>query len=192
MMTRGADFTKSFITAESSCDALRISRTLYTRICTWHQVMPEYTDLLFIFGSQLEAKEARFGSFRSRKLLSKPSVGLPIPALGRSGRFYQLSYNLKSVECRSVMDAGRLHQDWAVHQAAVYHQFDVESGNALWLTTQPVATEKNQELRWRVIEMTSVDGQVEDRDFSSPLKSFRNSLTVHLLFCHWAVEEWRW
>ncbi|KAI9744664.1 MAG: hypothetical protein M1818_002193 [Claussenomyces sp. TS43310] len=176
-----------FITADSSRKPLKITRAMLVRILSYHQVMTGYLDFLFVFGSQSEARDLRFSGFREQVLLGKPSRAPQIRSLGRSGRQFQLSYNLKAVARKSSPEVGLSEQQWSIRQAAFHHQFDVEEGTALWIVTQGHLTIKD-----RVQEMTAVHGRPEDRDFGSPDKCFRTSLTTHLLYSHWSTEEWRW
>jgi len=160
---------------------------MLVRILTYHQVMPGYLDFLSVFGSQAEARDLRFSGFREQTTLKKPARGPIIPALGRSGRQFQLSYNLKAVACRSKSGTDISKQQWSIRQAAIHHQFDVEEGTTLWIVTQG-----NLSIKERVTEMTAVHGRQEDRAFGTKEECFSTSLTTHLLYCHWSVEEWRW
>jgi hypothetical protein len=155
------------------------------RILTYHQVMPGYLDFLFVFGSQAKARDLRFSGFREQSTITKR--GPEIRTLGRSGRQYQLSYNLKAVACKSAAITNISEQEWSIRQAAVHHQFDVEEGSALWIVTQG-----NLSLKERVTEMTAAHGRPEDRAFTTPEECFKTTLTTHLLYCHWSIEEWRW
>jgi hypothetical protein len=149
--------------------------------------MPGYLDFLSVFGSQAEARDLRFSGFREQTSLTKPPRGPVIKALGRSGRQVQLSYNLKAVACKSAPGTNISDQEWSIRQAAFHHQFDVEEGTTLWIITQG-----NLYIKERVTEMTAIHGRPEDRAFSSPEDCFQTSLTTHLLYCHWSIEEWRW
>lgn len=157
------------------------------RILTYHQVMPGYLDFLYVFGQQTEARDLRFSGFREQTSLSKPPHDTVSPALRRSGRQFQLSYNLKAVACKSELGTKLSDQEWSIRHAAIHHQFDIEEGTSLWIITHG-----NLSIKERVTEMTAIHGRPEDRAFNTPAECFRTSLTTHLLYCHWSIEEWRW
>jgi hypothetical protein len=156
------------------------------RILSYHQVMPGYLDFLSVFGAQNEARELRFTGFREQTSLSAPAQ-TPNLALGRSGRQFQLSYNLKAVACKSEITVDLTEKQWSIRQAAIHHQFDIQEGTTLWLVTQG-----HLSIKERVQEMTAIHGRPEDRAFATKEECFRTSLTTHLLYCYWSVEEWRW
>ena len=130
-----ANVTYSFITADNSRAPLRLTQDMLLRLLSFHQVMPVYLDFLSVFGSQNEARDLRFSGFREQVALSITHRA-SIPELGRSGRQFQLSYNLKAVACKSALGIALTEQQWSIRQAAIHHQFDVESGLSLWIITQ--------------------------------------------------------
>jgi hypothetical protein len=158
------------------------------RILTYHQVMPGYLDFLLVFGTNNEARDLRFSGFREQICLKNtPSPrALEIDLMERSGRQFQLSYNLKTVTCKNT-PVDFTKKDWSIRQGAFHHQFDVVKGTALWIITQG-----HLSIRDRVEDMTSVAGRPEDRAFYSREYCFKTTLTTHLLFCHWSVEPWRY
>lgn len=151
--------------------------------------MPIYIDFISVFavrfGQQVEAVELRFTGFRTKVLLSRPSRGLSLPQYAISGRNYQLCYNLKCVALK-YRRAKREEWLWSPRQGSFYHQFDVGAGTAVWIITSA-----RDELEKRVKSLTGSEGDVEDRSFSSPSKSFISSLAVHLMLAQWATEDWR-
>ncbi len=189
----GADsfVTLSFISAGPNGDSrkpLAISRNMLARILTYHQVMPSYLDFISVFGLQSEARDLRYSSFREQTLLSDPPRGPAVPKLGRSGRQFQLCYNLKSVTCLSAPHTVPLEEEeWSIRQAAFHHQFDVITGTTLWIVTKGDLV-----IKARAQEMTSERGRPEDKAFDTPEKCLKSSLAAHLLYCHWATEDWRW
>jgi Mg2+ and Co2+ transporter CorA len=149
--------------------------------------MPVYLDFISVFGLQTHSRDLRFSGFREQTLLSKPIDGLSMLSLGRSGRQYQLCYNLKSVACVSAAITTSNEREWSIRQAAFHHQFDVEQGTTLWLITKG-----DLDIKEQVQQMTGKDGRQEDRSFGTPEECFKSSLAVHLLYCHWSTEAWRW
>jgi hypothetical protein len=178
-----------FINAESSRRPLRITRPMLHRILTYHQVMPGYLDFLSVFGTQNEARDLRFSGFRDQTFLKQTTSPRPleIESLKRSGRRYQLSYNLKAVASKSLAGTEVSNQQWYIPQAAFHHQFDVVHGTALWIVTQG-----HSSIKERIEDMVSIRGRPEDRAFANREGCFRTTLTTNLLYCHWSTEEWRW
>ncbi|OXV12074.1 hypothetical protein Egran_00165 [Elaphomyces granulatus] len=169
-----------FITANSdSRSTLKITRKMLNRLLTYHQVMPNFLDFLSVFGVQEKPRDIRFSSFRGQDLTSKFSRALAIWSLGRSGKHYQMCYNLKSV---NLIQPGT----WSIRQAAIHHQFDSKSGNSLWIFAQG-----HWDIKDRISVMLGSKKRPEDCDFSSVANCLRSSLAVHLLMCEWSMENWR-
>jgi hypothetical protein len=159
---------------------------MLVRILSYHQVMPSYIDFLCVFGSQDEPRDLRFSSFREQTLISKPARGPAVEVLGRSGRQFQLCYNLKAANCTSPANTKIQAKQWSIRQAAIHHQFDIETGTTLWIVTKG-----DKEIKDRIEDLNGPDGRPEDTDFSTPEESFKRTLGAHMVYCHWSVEEWR-
>jgi hypothetical protein len=84
--------------------------------------------------------------------------------------------------------------EWAIRQGAFYHKFDVETGSSLWIVTEGRRAKGKQgkDVKRLIQELVGHNGRPEDRDYSSPEKSFYSNLSIHLLVCYWSVEQWRW
>ncbi|KAL8946446.1 MAG: hypothetical protein Q9222_007161 [Ikaeria aurantiellina] len=145
--------------------------------------MPCYLEFLSVFGLSKDARELRFSGFREQTMLKTPSGSMVCSSLGRSGRQFQICYNIKGV---TWIEAGRTAQ-WSIRQAAFHHQFDVDEGTTLWIVTKGTLDIKD-----RVQHLTGKDGRPEDRAFDTPEQCFNSSLIVHLLNCYWSTENWRW
>lgn len=166
--------------------------------------MPGYLDFLFAFGRQTKHRELRFSAFREQRYLDGRRVvqaavhgglgtkvsGPRVLPLGRSGRGWQICYNMKTVvnkAVQSVLAPGSERPDWSIRQAAFHHQFDIENGRTVWITASG-----HQDIQNRVQELTGkINGREEDRDYSNPTNSFKSSLATHLLFSHWSAQGWR-
>lgn len=166
---------------------MKISRRSLTEILTFHQVLPAYLDFLLVFGAQSDPKDLRFSGFREQTAIKKTPRTCNIPELGRSGRHFKLCYNLKGVTLKKENTENIKLSEWSIRQAAVYHQFDVVFGTTLWIVAKG-----RDDILERYKELTSSQGRPEDRTFDSPEDCFRSSLAAHLLYCHWATEDWRW
>ena len=145
--------------------------------------MPEYLDFISVLGTQ----SLRFNGFREQTLLSNSARRRSVPALGRSGRQFQLCYNLKTVNCLSPTGTPTKNKEWSIRQAAFHHQFDVDEGTTLWIVTKG-----DLEIKKRIQDMTGKDGRPEDISFGTPAECFKSSLAVHLLNSHWSTEDWHW
>jgi len=179
LLTRIID---SYFWASDSRSRLKLTRKTLARILTYHQVMPVYLDFLGVFGVQDRPRDLRFSGFREQTLLGTPPRGPVLPDLGRSGRQFQLCYNLKAPFLKTVPN-----KVWSIRQAAIHHQFDVVEGTALW-----VVTKGDRDLKERIEHMVGPQGRPEDRCFKTLADSFKSSLAVHLLLSNWSTEEWRW
>ena len=85
-----------------------------------------------MFGLHRHSRLLKFSGFREESTLKATPSGYSIPELGRSGRQYQLCYNLKG-----VFEGGGLGSTvWRMQEAAFYHRFDVIGGNMLWIVTK--------------------------------------------------------
>ena len=158
---------------------------MLVRILTYHQVMPNYLDFLFLFGSHAHSREKRFSGFRAQVMLGGNDHSLDI--LGRSGQNFQLCYNLKAVAKQT--EKGRLapvDYQWSVRQGAFHHQFDVINGRSFWLITRA-----GDDIKRRIESVTGKAGRDEDREFRTPEQCLKSSLAIHLVHCHWSSENWR-
>jgi hypothetical protein len=79
-------------------------------------------------------------------------------------------------------------QHWSIQQAAFHHQFDVETGRALWITS----IGDHLDIKKRIEDLTGSKGAVEDRSFDTVLNCLRSSLAVHLAYGYWSTSGWRW
>lgn len=164
-----------------------VTRSMLMEILTFHQVMPDYLDFLFIFGLQGDPRDLRFSSFRQELTLRQDGVkAFSIGSLARSGRQYQLCYNLKGVTCKYQNLSDPTADEYSIRQAAFYHRLDVVNGNSLWIVTKG-----GSDIQERFKELTGKKARAEDKSFGSPEECFRSSLSTHLLFCHWSTEDWR-
>ncbi|EXJ79745.1 hypothetical protein A1O3_08028 [Capronia epimyces CBS 606.96] len=189
IVARKADPKSRFIYVygEHSRAPLKITRDMLAQILTFHQVMPIYLDFISVFGAQSEPRDRRFSGFREQSTLSDPPRGLAIPSLGRSGRQYQLCYNLKSVALVSKDATNPRFHEWSIRPAVIHHQFDIVTGTSLWIVTKG-----NRDLHERYKELTGNEARPEDRSFGTVGECLRSSLAAHLMFCHWSTENWRW
>ncbi|KAI3539966.1 hypothetical protein CABS03_02369 [Colletotrichum abscissum] len=169
-----------YLCAETALGPLEVHVRMLLRLLTFYQVMPQFLDFLSIYASPHgRDKELRFSGFKTETVLSNPISDTVIPELGRSGRRYQLCFNLKTVAQKSRVG-------WKIRQAAVHHQFDIGRGSQMWIVGDPHAV-----LKERTGEIFP-EGHSFPTSFSTMQQSFASSLDIHLEFAQWAASEWRW
>lgn len=147
---------------------------------SYHQVMPSFLDFIFPFGKQEYAQDFHFSGLREEDRLDVRRKGIEIHELGRSGREIKLCYNLRSVE----VSKSQTDLPWSVRQSAVYHSFDLNTGQSLWVNVKG-----NKLIKNRITEASETPSlcRVQSRS-----EAFSASLATHLLFCDWSAENWRW
>ncbi|KAL8698878.1 MAG: hypothetical protein Q9201_006329 [Fulgogasparrea decipioides] len=148
--------------------------------------MPGYLEFVSVFGIHNHFREPRFSGFRDQCSFTK-NTKLEVDSLGRSGRQFQLCWNLKAPG--KWTEVGTLtpgSEKWSVRQGAFHHQFDVENGTTLWIITKP-----GLDIKDRIQDVTGKSGNEEDRRFTNPEQCMRSSFAIHLLIGHWATEKWR-
>ncbi|KAF4912756.1 hypothetical protein CGCVW01_v011061 [Colletotrichum viniferum] len=169
-----------FFLTENAIAPLWLSKEMLYLLLTFYQVMPQLLDFLLVYASPFgHDRELRFSGFRTEKNLSSPIGSSIIPELGRSGRKYQLCFNLKIVALKE-------NKQWKVRQAAIHHQFDLGQGTQLWMIADPHAAIKS-----RIGELYN-EHSTYDTSFASMEQGFKSSLDVHLALARWATSEWRW
>ena len=141
---------------------------------------------MMVFGAQSDARDLRFSGFRDQIRLKLPFSGHSAPNLGRSGKHFQLCYNLKGVQPKQTSSENIKLDEWSIRDAAIHHQFDVEFGTTLWIVTKG-----SMDLRDRYDELTRPAARSDNESYSDTAACFRSSLATHLLYCQWSTENWR-
>ncbi|KAK7914324.1 hypothetical protein PG985_012027 [Apiospora marii] len=176
-----------FLISNGSLFPLLLSRDMLLRILAYHQAFPFYLDFLLAYGIQEEDRKLRFNGFRSQVTLVNPQPSQVIPDLNRSGRRFDLCYNLKAVAPLPKAGIGR-ELKWKIRQSAIYHRFDLGSGTALWMVADPLSAVKDE-----LAEVLAADEPLlSDLRFGTLPEAFDSSLKTHLIVCQWASREWRW
>jgi hypothetical protein len=149
--------------------------------------MPTYLDFLYIYGDETaEDRELRYSGFRTEKVLENVIKGTELPELDRSGRRYQMCYNLKTVALKEEDRDKIIDKSWKIRQVAVHHQFDVGKGAQLWIVGDP-----HLEIKDRIQDLYP-EYNNHRHMFERVAQSFGSSLDVHILYCRWSTEEWRY
>ena len=170
----------AFVHAEHSRARLKVSYEMFCLLLTYHQVMPTFLDFIFPFGEQEHQKDFHFSGFREEDPWDCRQIPAPIDQLRRSGKEMRLCYNLRSVE----RAGSHKHLPWSIRQTAIYHSFDIETGNSFWVTVKG-----NNCMRDRILNSLSPTNRPKHE---SNEDSFAASLESHLLMCDWAGENWQW
>ncbi|KAI8622994.1 hypothetical protein F5Y19DRAFT_493704 [Xylariaceae sp. FL1651] len=166
---------------------LQLTADMLRRVLSFHQVMPSYIDFLSVYG--IRPSKVRFSGFRTEIVAQNPGAGLEMPALGRSGLQYQLCYNIGAVAVPPPPTPppapGQSPRQWSIQQAAIYHQFDLRSGNQVWFVGDPHRTLS------KLIEENypaNINHRVEFKAFAA---AFRATLNMHLIYVSLGTLEWR-
>ena len=153
---------------------------MFTRIMTFHQVMPEFLDFVSVFGTADNSRSLRFSAFKQQSTLSSTLALTGMGDLRRSVERYQLCYNLRAVSRRR--DPANM---WGINmrplQAAFHHQFDVHTSHALWIIAKG-----DLAMRQRI------NSKMSELRYGTAVECFKSSLDVHLIHCRWATEGWTW
>ncbi|KAF1953577.1 hypothetical protein CC80DRAFT_141785 [Byssothecium circinans] len=176
-----------FLHSPNSRAPLRISRNMLSFLFTYHQVTPSFLDFIFPFCKQVNAQDFHFSGLRDESRLDAQRRGPEIQQLNRSGNELRICYNLRSVEragsiAQPVLPSSVLN--WSIRQSAIYHSFDLKTGQALWINVKG-----NKLIKTRITEATSSPSPLK-----APTRSeaFSASLDTHLIMCDWSGENWRW
>ncbi|KIW02925.1 uncharacterized protein PV09_05971 [Verruconis gallopava] len=173
----------------NSRDTLKITKAMLAKILTFHQVTPRYLEFLDAFGFQIQQKNLHFTGFCEYISVGGPTSPVADASLGRSGKFFQLCYNLKSTGVDTVrpQETDDLKSKArSFRQVAVHHQFDLENGNSFWILTHG-----HWDVMKEAADLLGSKGKAEDKDFRSVEASLKSSLAMHLMLCRWASETWR-
>lgn len=178
---------KRFLCPNSIFSPLPISLKSVSRLLTFHQVSPSFFEFLDVYGSiRWIDREIRFSGFKTEIYLGHPEPGSPLLELGRTGRHYQLCYNMKTVAPQEHLKEPLPGRSlWQIRQAAIHHQFDVGTGLQLWIYGDPYAA-----IEKKITEMVSDQPDLKEK-FDTISASFISSLEIHLLSAKWSAEGWR-
>ncbi|KAI3539958.1 hypothetical protein CABS01_10027 [Colletotrichum abscissum] len=146
------------------------------------RVQKDFLDFICLYGSSdTEDNGLRFSGFKSAKVLKNPTPAMCIPQMDRSGRAFQLCYNLKVTRWGEVDNT----MSWTIEQYAVYHRFDVGTGVQVWMIGDPHA-----EIKERVGEMFRERGAHQSK-FDTIDHALGSSLETHLALAAWVTSQWK-
>jgi hypothetical protein len=171
--------------SEDNTSIFRVTRESLMRILTYHQVMPAFLDFMLTFSTSDEVRDTRFSAFYEETALLDPKPSCVMEDLERSGRRFQMCYNLKGCVFKDSINA--VQKEWTIRPASIHHQFDVAHGTSLWIVAKPGA---DRDLHKLFTEQSLPWKCSEDSTFETVEGSFRASLSTHLIFCLWARRDW--
>ena len=161
-------------------EPLLISRTSLQRLLTFHQVSPSFLDILGDYrGTWIDEREGRSTTFRTSTIPLEPPKSTVVPSLSRTGRRYQMSFDLKIPKFHTLGGKGF----YKLRQVALHHQLDFGSGVQLWIVGDPYGLVKERVQGYLPLKCcTSTFGDVP--------ASFRSSLEIHLEILGMVAELW--
>ena len=172
----------TFIEAYTARDVLDVSKEMMLWILSLFQVMPNFLEFVFPFGEQLYDHDFQFSAFRQDIRISGSSSRGDYPEFLRSGKDFQLCYNLKSIELKPEDD-----WQWSARQAAVFNSFDLRTGQANWIIIKAKGN-----LRERLREALKKALEDDPSMYTELSTKFANTLMCHLVVVDWCAESWRW
>ncbi|KAF4965693.1 hypothetical protein FSARC_6533 [Fusarium sarcochroum] len=162
----------------------QLSDKMLLRLLSYYHVMTSFLDFLFVYGiQQSQEQEIRYSGFRSDITTLNPHPGATIPSPQRSGHRYQICYNTKTVS-----NFGKDFKErwkWTYRQVSVYHHFDLDSGNQIWMIGDP-----QRSLAERIGQIYN-DKKYHDKSFETYASAFCTSSRIHLVFMNAAIKDWR-
>ncbi|KIW18136.1 hypothetical protein PV08_02424 [Exophiala spinifera] len=174
--------------ASTQTCSLQITKRMLVRIFTHHQVPMQHMNLLFLFGRENRMTGGRYDSFWGQVAFGQPMPGLEAPDLGRSGKHYEISFNLKGISS-DITDPKTFTPEFphngAICNVAIYHKLDIIHGTSIWIITKPGGGLS----RYTGAEASGSGGD-DTRMFTTPAECYISSLEVHITLARWAGESW--
>ncbi|KAK9796179.1 hypothetical protein SCARD494_04528 [Seiridium cardinale] len=169
-----------FLHSPSSRAPLGCTIEQLTTLLTHHQVMPSFLDLVLAFKPR--SKPITHAMFRNESYLQEDSPKFALPGFGRSGHQVQSAFSLLSVE---QSDAPNELNPWPLRQTALYHSFDVASGQTLFIVLKA-----DTNILKRINQETLKNAEMQPSSFVVAEKSFTATLLVQLMVIEWCAENW--
>lgn len=170
---------RSFIRAKSSQSHLQISKEMLQVLFTQYEVAPTFLDFLFTFGEQRFKKTFPFSGFRSHQLWD--DIYITSPSIVQAAERFQLCYNLRSVEPTKNPP----ERPWSIRQNAVFHSFDMGTGDAVWINLKG-----KTDISPRFKRLLGNFGLANTPLIGDSISAFKATLATHILYCEWSSEHW--
>jgi hypothetical protein len=149
-------------------------------LLTHHQVMPTFLD--FVLAFKVRQRPICHAFFRRENYLDADSPKFSLPGRRRSGLQIQHAFNLLSVEKTTVPNE---LQPWPLRQTALYHSFDVVSGQALFIILKG-----NLHIARRFKEEVTKHKDFQPSALVNTERSFVGALQAQLMVLEWCGENW--
>jgi hypothetical protein len=142
--------------------------------------MSTFVDFVVTFKTRRDP--ISYAIFRHENYLEPHSPKFSLTARERSGVQIQHAFNLLSVErSRNEVELNA----WPLRQIALYHSFDVISGQTLFIVLKG-----NREMKTRIVEEIRTHQALQPSLLTDPVHSFKASLLVQLMALEWCAENW--
>ncbi|KAH7004104.1 hypothetical protein EDB82DRAFT_42617 [Fusarium venenatum] len=173
-----------FINSSDSRAPLNCSYESFVYLLSFYQIPASFLDFISSFGLTREPTDYQMTGFNGFDTIETPEDNrIKIPRLGRSGQGHGTQYLLRSVE-QSTGPEGET--TWNIRQMAVHHQYDFDTGKALWLTVKT-----NSVMQEMIKEAITDDPSLSQTRTEGLPKSFSATLLTHLIHLQWCDESWR-
>lgn len=142
--------------------------------------MPAFLDLLFSCTRTKQGVKSQLGGFHALTRFGGGAgeAGPMLPALARSGVDLQLCFSLGLAE--PIKD----HWTWSIREIAVYHQFDVRTGQASWIVLKGGQLLQTSVLNSGLLPKLAGCAAVG--------RALALAIELLLLPCEMCVENWQW
>lgn len=161
---------------------------MFKHLCAFQQIPPPFLACLYSFRISHSPYEwCNLPLFTDNNtLLSRNEHTLPIEQLGRSGREIRYSFVLRSVESSSSVTT-KPSPSWSIRQLAVYHSFDVISGQAFWLTCKGNSVNEEQ-----FKDALNESEFLHSTNLRTVPEMFSASVDMLTLILDWCDDDWRY
>ncbi|KAF4452975.1 hypothetical protein F53441_4206 [Fusarium austroafricanum] len=176
------------IQSQSSKSRLKCPVAMFKYLCTYQQIPPSFLTCLYSFRTSHSRYEwCNLPLFNDdNTLLSRVQHIVPVDQLDRSGREIRYSFVLRSVE-KSNSVTTKPGPSWAIRQLAVYHSFDVVSGQMFWLTAKGNSLNEEQ-----FKDALSENDFLHPKALESVSGAFSASLDMLSIILDWCDDDWRY
>lgn len=147
-------------------------------LLTYLKTAPTFLDFIFPFGKQANRQSAKFNAFRGTETWVDKLSPLDRKPVYQE---LQLCYSLRGPE----PTARPPEWPWSVRQTAVYHAFDLNNGDAVWINLK-----SNTDMAPRIANVLRTPVRSGTQTISDLSTAFRAALATHFTFCEWGAENW--
>ncbi|KAF7530468.1 hypothetical protein G7054_g9552 [Neopestalotiopsis clavispora] len=148
---------------------------MFTYICTYHHIFPEFADLVYTFGQN------NLDDFSHTRFIRGDEEYQAIPELSRSQRQSRISYKL------FAMEESDYDNKWTMRQTVVYHSLDLHNGRIFWLILKA-----NDVIRNRIREDDANKRRHPTGVPKNAAEAMEAAFKTHMALLDWSCEGWRW